>query len=201
MVCVARCIFIGAQHLSATLLDIPGGHFLEAFTYILGPVDTISATAVIQHASSQVVNPDSKPTGEVISVDSPSQVVVSGTLKSGAVISLHWCAGLETPSNVKAVTPLLWVIDGTKESIRIESNLLSMVSVDHKPWTIFRSPVHTFLVIFFCCNISVFNQCLHTEIDTSYSYTSYRSFFPLANVSSFCVCPGPLLKRLWALAI
>ncbi|KAK0439623.1 NAD-binding Rossmann fold oxidoreductase [Armillaria borealis] len=112
----------------ATLLDIAGGHFFEAFTYILGPVDTISATAVVQHTSSQVVNPDGTPTGDVIPVDSPSQVAVSGTLKSGAVISLHWRAGLETPSNVKAATPLLWVIDGTKGSIRIES--------DH-PWAVF----------------------------------------------------------------
>ncbi|KAK0196389.1 NAD-binding Rossmann fold oxidoreductase [Armillaria mellea] len=105
----------------ATLLDIPGGHFLEAFTYILGPVDTVFATAVAQHPSSQVVNLDGTPTGDVVPSDGPSQVAVSGTLKSGAVISLHWRAGLETPSNVKAATPLLWVIDGTKGSIRIES--------------------------------------------------------------------------------
>ncbi|PBK78927.1 oxidoreductase [Armillaria solidipes] len=126
-------VFKGSEYLlkkdnGATLLDIAGGHFFEAFTYILGPVDTISATAVVQHTSSQVVNPDGTPTGDVIPVDSPSQVAVSGTLKSGAVISLHWRAGLETPSNVKAVTPLLWVIDGTKGSIRIEN--------DH-PWAVF----------------------------------------------------------------
>ncbi|SJK98257.1 uncharacterized protein ARMOST_01518 [Armillaria ostoyae] len=127
-------VFKGLEYMlkkdnGATLLDIAGGHFFEAFTYILGPVDTISATAVVQHASSQIVNPDGTPTGDVIPVDSPSQVAVSGTLKSGAVISLHWRAGLETPSNVKAATPLLWVIDGTKGSIRIESDHPSAVFV------------------------------------------------------------------------
>ncbi|KAK0468727.1 NAD-binding Rossmann fold oxidoreductase [Armillaria novae-zelandiae] len=106
----------------ATLLDIPGGQFFEVLTYILGPVDTVFATAVVQHTSSQVVDPDGTPTGDVVPVDTPSQVAVSGTLKSGAVISLHWRAGFETPSNVKAATPLLWVIDGTKGSIRIESD-------------------------------------------------------------------------------
>ncbi|KAK0482727.1 NAD-binding Rossmann fold oxidoreductase [Armillaria novae-zelandiae] len=106
----------------ATLLDIAGGHFFEAMTYILGPVDSVFATAVVQHTSSQVVDPDGTPTGDVVPIDSPSQVAISGTLKSGAVISLHWRAGLETPSNVKAATPLLWVIDGTKGSIRIESD-------------------------------------------------------------------------------
>ncbi|KAK0196392.1 NAD-binding Rossmann fold oxidoreductase [Armillaria mellea] len=106
----------------ATLLDIAGGHFLEAFTHILGPVDTVFATAVVQHPSSQVVSPNGTPTGDVVPADSPSQVAVSGTLKSGAVISLHWRAGFDTPSNVKAATPLLWVIDGTKGSIRIESD-------------------------------------------------------------------------------
>ncbi|KAK0468729.1 NAD-binding Rossmann fold oxidoreductase [Armillaria novae-zelandiae] len=106
----------------ATLLDIVGGQFFEAFTYILGPVDSVSATAVIQHASSRVVYPDGTPTGDVVPIDTPSQVAVSGTLKSGAVMSLHWRAGLDTPSNVKAATPFLWVIDGTKGSIRLESD-------------------------------------------------------------------------------
>ncbi|KAK0468731.1 NAD-binding Rossmann fold oxidoreductase [Armillaria novae-zelandiae] len=120
-------VSIGNEYLlkkdnGATLLDIPGGHFLEAFTYILGPVDTVSATAVVQHASSRVVDLDGTPTGDVVLADTPSQVAVSGTLKSGAVLSLHWRAGLDTPSNVKAATPLLWVIDGTKGSIRIESD-------------------------------------------------------------------------------
>ncbi len=120
-------MFVGSEYLlkkdnGATLLDITGGHFFKAMTYILGPVGTISATAVVQHTSSQVVNPDGTPTGDVIPVDSPSQVAVSGTLKSGAMISLHWRTGLEMPSNVKAATPLLWVIDGTKGSIRIESD-------------------------------------------------------------------------------
>ncbi|KAK0463497.1 NAD-binding Rossmann fold oxidoreductase [Desarmillaria tabescens] len=119
-------VFKGGEYLlkkdnGATLLDIPGGHFLEAFTYILGPIDTVSATAVVQYASSQVVDLDGTPT-DVVSADGPSQVAVSGTLKSGAVMSLHWRAGMEQPANVKAATPLLWVIDGTKGSIRIESD-------------------------------------------------------------------------------
>ncbi|KAK0451261.1 NAD-binding Rossmann fold oxidoreductase [Desarmillaria tabescens] len=119
-------VFKGGEYLlkkdnGATLLDIPGGHFLEAFTYILGPISTVSATAVVQHASSQVVNLDGTPTGDVVPVDGPSQVAVSGTLKSGAVMSLHWRAGFQTPANVKAATPLVWVIDGSKGSIRIES--------------------------------------------------------------------------------
>ncbi len=80
-------------------------------------------------------------------------------------------------------------------SNQAQGGVLSMASIDHKPRTIFRSPVHTFLVIFFRRNITVFNQRLHTEIDTIYSYISYRSFYPLANVSSFHVCPGPLLKK------
>ncbi|KAG7453262.1 oxidoreductase [Guyanagaster necrorhizus] len=118
----------------ATLLDIPGGHFFEAFTYILGPVDTVSATAVIQHASSQVVNPDGTPTGDVIPADAPSQVAVCGTLKSGAVMSLHWRAGLDTPASVRAATPLVWVIDGTKGSIRIESDDPAAALVEmHEP--------------------------------------------------------------------
>ncbi len=54
--------------------------------------------------------------------------------------------------------------------------MLSMASVDCKPRTIFRLPVHTFLVIFFHCNILVFNQRLHTEM---YVYTHYIPFILL----------------------
>ncbi|KAK0215276.1 hypothetical protein EDD85DRAFT_798719 [Armillaria nabsnona] len=46
-------VFKGGEYLlkkvnGAVFLDIPGGHFLEAFMYILGPVNNISASAVIQ---------------------------------------------------------------------------------------------------------------------------------------------------------
>ncbi len=54
--------------------------------------------------------------------------------------------------------------------------VLSMASVDRKPRTIFRLLVHTFLVIFFHRNISVFNQRLHTEM---YVYTRYIPFILL----------------------
>ncbi|KAK0449579.1 uncharacterized protein EV420DRAFT_1275246, partial [Desarmillaria tabescens] len=118
----------------ATLLDISRGHFLKAFTYILGPTDTVFVTVVLQHPSSQVLNFDGTPTGDVVSADGSSQVVVSGTLKSGAVMSLHWRAGMEKPANVKAATLLVWVIDGTKRSIRIESdNLLAAFVVVYEP--------------------------------------------------------------------
>ncbi|KAK0442041.1 uncharacterized protein EV420DRAFT_1649846 [Desarmillaria tabescens] len=83
----------------ATLLDIPEAIF-----------------------SRHSLNLDGAPTGDVVPADGPSQVAVSGTLKSGAVMSLHWRAGFQTPADVKAATPLVWVIDGTKGSIRIESD-------------------------------------------------------------------------------
>ncbi len=80
-------------------------------------------------------------------------------------------------------------------SNQARGRVLSMVSVDCKPQTIFKLPVHTFLVIFFRRDITVFNQHLHTEIYIPYSYIFYRDPSSLTNMSSFRICPSPLLKR------
>ncbi|KAK0492193.1 NAD-binding Rossmann fold oxidoreductase [Armillaria luteobubalina] len=105
-----------------TLLDIGGGHLLDMLTYILGPVASVSATLSIQYPVAEIIDENGKPTGETIEQDVATQVAVSGVLTSGAVMSFHLRGGLETKSDGKAGTPLLWVIDGEKGSIRIEGD-------------------------------------------------------------------------------
>ncbi|KAF9036909.1 NAD(P)-binding protein, partial [Hymenopellis radicata] len=96
--------------------------FLDPFTHILGPIASVSATTATQFTSAQVYDKDGNPTGTTESQTAPSQVAITGALKSGAIMSIHFRAGMETPPNSKAALPFLWVIDGTKGSIRIEND-------------------------------------------------------------------------------
>ncbi|KAK0485876.1 NAD-binding Rossmann fold oxidoreductase [Armillaria novae-zelandiae] len=105
-----------------SLLDIGGGHLLDTLTYILGPVASVSATLSTQYPVAEIIDENGKPTGETIEQDVATQVAVSGVLASGAVMSFHMRGGLETKADGKAGTPLLWVIDGERGSIRIESD-------------------------------------------------------------------------------
>ncbi|PBK91565.1 NAD-binding Rossmann fold oxidoreductase [Armillaria gallica] len=112
----------GVNSNGGTLLDIGGGHLLDMLTYILGPVASVSATLSNQHPVAEVVDENGKPTGETIEQDAATQVAVSGVLTNGAVMSVHVRGGMETKADGKAGTPLLWIIDGEKGSIRIESD-------------------------------------------------------------------------------
>ncbi|KAK0446589.1 NAD-binding Rossmann fold oxidoreductase [Desarmillaria tabescens] len=105
-----------------TLLDIKGGHIFDTLTFVLGPVANVSATLSTQYPIAAIVDENGKPTGETIEQDAPTQVAVSGVLTNGAVMSVHIRGGLQTRSDGKAGTPLLWVIDGEKGSIRMESD-------------------------------------------------------------------------------
>lgn len=51
---------------------------------------------------------------------SATQVAFSGTLKSGAVASFHFRAGISKKN--EGQTPFLWLIDGEEGSIRVESS-------------------------------------------------------------------------------
>ncbi|OCH91975.1 NAD-binding Rossmann fold oxidoreductase [Obba rivulosa] len=105
----------------ATFLDIAVGHFLDSFTFVLGPFASLSAVCENQYPAAELVDGVGQPTGRTIGSTSPSQVAVVGELASGAVASLHWRGGLESREG-KAGTPFLWQIDGAKGSVRLESD-------------------------------------------------------------------------------
>ncbi|KAK7047198.1 hypothetical protein VNI00_006864 [Paramarasmius palmivorus] len=115
------------QENGSTQLDIALGHFLEPFTYALGPITTISgSTLVCQWPTAQIVDDQGKPTGETLPQDGPTQIAFNGTLQNGAVISQHWRGGLEPgPGTGDGVAPLglIWTIDGEKGNVTIESDM------------------------------------------------------------------------------
>ncbi|KAJ3751441.1 NAD-binding Rossmann fold oxidoreductase [Lentinula detonsa] len=96
----------------ATLLDIPGGHALDLFTYILGPISSLSATMKNQVPYSTLLDSDGKPTGETVPNDSPNQICISGTLANGALFTVHLQSSMtEADFN--------WIIHGDKAVLRI----------------------------------------------------------------------------------
>ncbi|KIK54822.1 hypothetical protein GYMLUDRAFT_176574 [Collybiopsis luxurians FD-317 M1] len=97
----------------ATLLDILGGHALDLFTHLLGPISSVSAVTKNQVQSSAVVDLSSgKPTGEVLPQNGPTQVCVSGLLKSGAAFNVHFQSGVKE-------SDFQWIIQGENCSLRL----------------------------------------------------------------------------------
>jgi predicted dehydrogenase len=70
----------GGQH----TLTISGGHCLDAIRYCLGDIAELSGTVKTQYPDQTVIE-----TGEKFKKTAPDQVVVNGTLKSGAVLAVH----------------------------------------------------------------------------------------------------------------
>lgn len=96
--------------LGATLFTIPFGHMIDGFTWVLGEFAELDATMAVQFPQVKLTD-----TGETIAANGPDEVVVSGTLQSGAVASLHY-TGRESPAG-----NLRWEISGDSGALLIES--------------------------------------------------------------------------------
>ncbi|KAF8649609.1 hypothetical protein AX16_005699 [Volvariella volvacea WC 439] len=119
-----KATYVAAPRSGASFLDVAGGHFIEAFTYALGSIASLSATTAIQFPTGQIVDGSGKPTGKTIQQENPDQFAVQGTLARGAVFSFHFRSGVEARAS-KTVKSLVWTIDFEQGAIRIESDEVS----------------------------------------------------------------------------
>jgi len=92
----------------ATLLTIPFGHTVDALCYTLGEFRSLSATTAIRQP--EVRRTD---TGETLAKTAEDQIIVGGTLESGATAAIHYRGGIARG------TRLLWEINGTLGDLRI----------------------------------------------------------------------------------
>lgn len=92
----------------ATLLTIPLAHTLAGLCEVLGGIRSLSARLVRHRDTVHVQD-----TGDVIANTSPEQVLVQGTLESGAAFSIHYRGGVSRGVN------LLWEINGTQGDIQV----------------------------------------------------------------------------------
>jgi predicted dehydrogenase len=92
----------------ATMLSIPLGHTLAGVREVLGDFQDIQARMINRRTAVYVTD-----TGETLPKTSHDQVLVQGTLASGAAISIHYRGGMSRGHN------LLWEINGTDGDIQV----------------------------------------------------------------------------------
>lgn len=92
----------------ATGLTVPGGHTLDAFLTVLGPFATFAARLAAPHGEVRFSD-----TGARVPIAAPTQMVLAGTLASGATASLHVKPDVRTPSGIR------FEINGTRGDLLI----------------------------------------------------------------------------------
>jgi predicted dehydrogenase len=92
----------------ASLLDIHGGHMIDALCYCVGKFKTVSAVLATQRPQVKVIE-----TGKIIQMTSPDHILVSGILQSGAVASVNIKGGASN------ATEFIFEIHGTDGDLAI----------------------------------------------------------------------------------
>lgn len=98
-----------AKH-GATLLSIMLGHGLEPLARVLGTFESLSAVVANRRGDGVRLSD-----GASLPKDAPDEIVVAGVLEGGIVTSLHYSGGQSAGS------AMVWEIQGTEGSVRVES--------------------------------------------------------------------------------
>jgi len=96
----------------ATMQAIPLAHTLAAVRDVLGDFGPFSARFVRHFNTVKITD-----TGESRKKTAPDQIMVHGTLASGAALSVHYRGGVSRGTN------LLWEINGTEGDIQVTGDL------------------------------------------------------------------------------
>ncbi|WP_207481783.1 Gfo/Idh/MocA family protein [Arenibaculum pallidiluteum] len=101
--------FMAQTDNGATLLSIAVGQALEPLAQVLGEFSSLSAVIANQRGDGIRLRD-----GLTLPKNAPDEIAIAGHLRGGIVASLHYSAGL--PSG----PPMVWEIQGTEGSLRIE---------------------------------------------------------------------------------
>lgn len=96
----------------ATMQAIPLSHTLSAIGDVLGDFGALSARFVSRFDIVKITD-----TGETRAKTAPDQVMIHGTLVTGAAVSVHYRGGVNRGTN------LLWEINGTEGDIQVTGGL------------------------------------------------------------------------------
>ena len=77
--------YLNERRSGGTMTTIPMGHFLDVHSWILSDFDKLSVAE-----TTHIPNPVCSETGEVMQRDVADDIVVSGVLKSGTLVSVHY---------------------------------------------------------------------------------------------------------------
>ncbi len=113
----ANCYLADVDN-GATTLSIPGGHTLDALCYCLGEFAEVAAVVATRRPTITVM-----PGGRVIPKTASDQVLVSGTLESGAVVAAHIQGGVGNGLGIR------FEIRGTKGDLVVSSSDPSLIEM------------------------------------------------------------------------
>jgi predicted dehydrogenase len=105
---IAEYYYLFDKNNGATMQAIPLAHTLAAMRDVLGDFGPLSA-----HFASRFDTVKITDTGETREKTAPDQIMVHGTLASGAALSIHYRGGISRGTN------LLWEINGTEGDIQV----------------------------------------------------------------------------------
>lgn len=105
---IAPYVYLLDRANGASMLTIPFGHSVDAFCWVLGEFTQLNATLATQRPKVKLLE-----TGDYIDSNVADQIVVQGTLESGAVASVHFRGGMTRGPN------FVWDINGTEGDLRI----------------------------------------------------------------------------------
>ncbi|MDF7814098.1 Gfo/Idh/MocA family oxidoreductase [Hymenobacter sp. YC55] len=111
-VTVANNYYLFDKANGATMLTIPLGHTLAGLTAVLGGFAQLTAQLTSNFTMVKVQD-----TTETKPKTAADQILVQGTLASGAAISIHYRGGVSRGTN------LLWEINGTEGDIQVTGPL------------------------------------------------------------------------------
>jgi predicted dehydrogenase len=95
----------------ATMLTIPFGHLLDTFQHVLGELTDVQALTATRRPQVVVT-----PGGGELAMTAEDQVAVTGTLRGGAVASLHYRGGLHGGDAFR------WDINGSRGDLRVTAD-------------------------------------------------------------------------------
>jgi predicted dehydrogenase len=104
----ADLFYLYDQANGATMQAIPLAHTLVGLTEVLGSIDQLSARMLTQFDQVRLTD-----TGELNGKNAQDQILIHGTLKSGAALSVHYRGGITRGTN------LLWEINGTEGDLQV----------------------------------------------------------------------------------
>ncbi|MBC06861.1 Gfo/Idh/MocA family oxidoreductase [Thalassospira sp.] len=110
--CIAEHYYLFDRKNGATMQDIPMAHTLAAVKDVLGDFGTLDATFLSNFDTVKIAE-----TGEEKPKNAADQVLVQGTMASGAALSVHYRGGVSRGTN------LLWEINGTEGDIQVTAGL------------------------------------------------------------------------------
>lgn len=87
-------VYLTEARNGATMLTIPFSHALDAIEQVLGPLTELCATVTQRRNTVRI-----EETGEIRATDTPDQVVVTGRMESGAILSAHYRGGMFAGTN------------------------------------------------------------------------------------------------------